>query len=474
LQRIKLDTIMQTLVIVAYLALITFLPSLHLGDQKLISYHDSQRMLELILIAAILICCALNELSWAQVIHVNHKVRIGIYLIFALASLSTLLSHTPRHAVIEISIFGGLSYLALLVVSLYQENKQVFLTRLCYALLASILLYLISFYVGYITAILSKTPLSWPKPFSGFTNIRSFNQYQLWSLGLIYLPLLNFELKQNLKRGLLVALSFWWILLFYSASRGVLLAWLFAILITWFVYQKSAWSFLRLQFIGIATGFLGYHILFNIIPATAKSSLVTGSILRQTTSDRTDLWGNALTLIHDHPLLGVGPMHYPWYNTSLSHPHNSVLQLAAEWGLPATLIILAIAGYTGYCWLMKFNANKLKDESKSNCNLVIILFFTIAANAAYSLVDGVIVMPISQVLMATIIGLMIAVYTGENKANTSQKSIASKTKSAIAVTLLIAIVWSTLPEIREALSGSEKRFSMGYTAAGPRIWWEVK
>lgn len=468
--------ILKNLIFLTYLGLVIFLPSLHFGNQDIIIYHDSQRLVELILISLILVYSATTALGWSQVIHVNHKIAVGVYLILGFASISAFLAISPRHSVIEISIFGGLCYLALLIVTIYEQNKHVFVKRLCYAIWVSILLYLVSFYAGYITAVISKTALNWPKPFSGFTNIRSFNQYQLWSLGLIYLPLLAFDIKPNIRLGVTVALSLWWVLLFYSASRGVLLAWLFGMVLTGLIYRKLAWEFLRLQITSIFTGFLGYYILFKIIPASLKLSLVTGSVLRQSTNDRIELWDRALMLAYDHPLFGIGPMNFPWYNASLSHPHNSVLQLATEWGLPATFILLSIAGYAGYCWLKQFNAYKLKKESRFNSNLAIVLFFTITANAAYSMVDGVIVMPISQVLMATIIGLMIAVYTSENKVIRAQKTITNKTKfqPMIATILLIAIIWSTLPEIRQGLSGSEKRFSIGYIAAGPRIWWEIK
>ena len=78
---------------------------------------------------------------------------------------------------------------------------------------------MLSFYTGYITAIAYSVPLNWPFPFTGFTNVRSFNQYQLWGLALLCLPLLNSHIK-NYKRVLMqIALIGWWILLFYSASR---------------------------------------------------------------------------------------------------------------------------------------------------------------------------------------------------------------------------------------------------------------
>lgn len=470
----KISFALKSLVILAYIGLIVLLPSLHSSNQNIITYHDSHRLLELTLILLTLAYSAIAGQCWTKVVAVDNKISIGISLILALACVSALLAHSPRQAVLEISMFVGLSYLALSIALQYLEKSDLFVKRLCYTLWLGALLYLVSFYVGYVTAILSKTALSWPKPFSGFTNIRSFNQYQLWGLGLIYLPLLTFDIKRATRLGLSIALCLWWVLLFYSASRGVLIAWFFGMLTTWLVYKKLAWPFLRMQITSLITGFLGYEFLFKIIPNSLALNLATSSVLRQTTSDRTDLWARALSLAYEHPIFGIGPMNYPWYNASLSHPHNSVIQLACEWGLPATLIMLLITGYAVYCWLKQIGANKIKNESNFNCNLVIVLLFSICTNFAYSMVDGVIVMPISQVLMATIIGLTIAVYASLSKTTPPLIATRTKTEPVLATILIVALVWSTLPEIKQALSGNQKRFSTGYVAAGPRIWWEIK
>jgi putative inorganic carbon (hco3(-)) transporter len=295
-------------------------------------------------------------------------------------------------------------------------------------------------------------------------------------LGLITLPLLAFDFKSaDTRRWLHVALIFWWVILFYSTSRGALLAWGLGLLCTALIYRKLAWPFIRLQLIYAAAGFFSYSILFKYIPnlirPSLESSLVTGTIMRNTTSDRVELWNLSLSLIQDHPIFGIGAMHFAWHNPTVAHPHNSVLQLMAEWGLPAALIVVTIAGYGIYCWLKKVNINSLYTQTKLDSNLGIILFFTLITNAAYSLVDGVIVMPISQVMMFTIIGLMMGYYANGRLTETKQTN---KIRPVFAGILLIALVWSTLPEILQSVAGSEKHFSIGYTAVGPRLWLEVK
>ena len=475
---IRPSLILQTFVLLAYIALVTFLPSVQFMPKSIVWFSDGQRLLELTLLSLVLLDAMLIGFSKSNLMPINKKLRGAFFLLLALVSISTYLAQSPRRALIETSVFIGLSYLALFVVRLYNANKEAFIKALTYSLWASIALYMVSFYAGYITTCVLKIPLLWPLPFTGFSNIRSFNQYQLWSLGLIGLPLLAFELKINTRRWLHLALACWWVLLFYSASRGVLIAWLAGLLMTAIVYKKLAWPFLCLQLTNMAAGFCGYYLLFKVIPILLQSTLVTMPVIRTTINDRIELWNQAIILIKNFPLFGVGPMHYAWYNTTNAHPHNSVLQLAAEWGLPATLIVLSITGYGLYSWLKRFNAKSLPSNSKLDNHLAIVLFFTFIANAAYSLVDGVIVTSISQVMMFTTIGLMIGQYTYGHLAVIKNKPMFFKGRATFrpifAGLVLVAMIWSTLPEVAQGLSGNEKGFSMGYLAAGPRFWHEIK
>lgn len=492
MHKITLSKISQLMVFAAYVALITLSPSLKLITY--IEFHDCQRILQLLLLCIVLIDGVLIGFKLDYMPHINNKVRLGIIAIIVLALISSYMSLAPRYAYIETSIFAALCYLALFVARSLHENKDNFIKYLTYALWASVVLYMVSFYVGYTTAIALKKTLQWPAPFFGFSNIRLFQQYQLWALGLICLPLLAFELKQKIRIWLYFGLACWWVLLFYAASRGVTLGWLLAMMVTTIVYKKIAVPLLRIQLISAAGGLAGYLVLFKAIPywiassvvsgaTNAGSAIITSTIFRDTTYDRLDLWKVAYVMIKNFPFFGVGPMNFYFYNSFGTHPHNSVLQIAAEWGLPATFIILAILGYSFNCWYKKFNATKLQTASKLDSNLSIILFFTIIANGAYSLVEGVIVMPISQVLMFTMIGLMIGQYTDGDWLVTSEQQIKRKFKFRpnFAGIVLVAMVLSTMPELVRGLTSyqryyqpGERAFSMSPGTINPRIWMQQR
>jgi len=479
--------ILKFLVFSLFIGLIGISPSLKIIPQKLtaMSLHDSQRLVELLLISLVLLESVASRASTSS-FAINNATRYAFYTLTALAIISSYLAISPRHALIEISLFAGLFYLALLIARLYHENSAQLIKRLTYVFWGGILLSMIAFYVGYFTAIIFKAPVVWPAPITGFNNIRFFNQYQLWTLGLITLPLLTLDFNNtrahwrhlDLQRGLRWALHLglvaWWVLLFHSASRGVLLSWGIGILITAFIYRKLAWPFIRLQLAHITIGFLSYQILFELVPLLRGFAVVTGTVVRDTTRDRIELWSQSLHFIQDHPVFGIGPMQFAWYSPISAHPHNSVLQLMTELGLPAALLLLTITCYGLRCWLKKFNIASLQSKTNQDRSLAIVLLFTVVTNAAYSLVDGVIVMPISQVMMFTLIGLMIGYYIDGKATEINVSKRKSLCKPLFAGIVLITLVWSTLPEILQNAAGNEKRFSMGYTALGPRIWLEFK
>ncbi|MCK9608743.1 MAG: O-antigen ligase family protein [Methylomonas sp.] len=238
-------------------------------------------------------------------------------------------------------------------------------------------------------------------------------------------------------------------------------------------YRRLARPFLLLQLKCFGCGFLAYQLLFIWLPKlNAGGGSVTETVLRAQTHDRIYLWTHAWHMIESHPLLGVGPMHYAWYpNNMAAHPHNSLVQLACEWGLPATGLILFFLGYGLFQWLKRFNANTLKAAPESEQVLAVVLFFTVVASGFYSLVDGVIVMPLSQVMMAVVLGLMLGFYQ-QNVVPSPRRPLSDLIHRLFAGVVLVVLVWSVLPELLPRILGDYDMIPTGYQVVGPRFWQE--
>lgn len=477
---IRVSAFTSAFVITAFLILIILSPSVRIIDY--IYFHDYQRVIQLILLSLILFD---GMLSQQNLVPINKKIHMALFIVMFLALISAWRAIETRFSIIEITVFTALCYLALFVHRLYTRDKEIFVKKLSYAIIAGVVLNLFAFYIGYLSAMISGRGLTWPEPLVGFSSVRIFNQYQLLTLAITCLPILAFGLKNNVRTWLYIVLGTWYGLLFYAASRGAILSWGLAMAVTAVVYKKQAWPFLRIQLIAAISGLLNYIVFFKLIPMwimPTSAIMNISTIFRDTITDRLNLWKMAYVMVKNFPIFGVGPMHFYFYNSFGTHPHNSVLQIAAEWGLPATIIILTIITYAARCWFKQFGPIQLPNNNNLNQQLAIILFFTMTMNGAYSLVDGVIVMPISQVLIFTMIGLMIGQYTeGSGFVNNQEPQKKFYSRRILAGVTLLLLVFSTMPELvrglaseSRALQPGEMAFSMAPNTTNPRIWMQQR
>jgi len=132
------------------------------------------------------------------------------------------------------------------------------------------------------------------------------------------------------------------------------------------------------------------------------------------TSNRRELWLSALGMVRDFPILGVGPMHFSFINFEwAAHPHNAVLQWAAEYGLAAATITISLVAYLlGSCVRWTKSARDADDWL-----LNIGLLAALITGLLDSLVSGNTLMPVSQMTLFVLIGWVV----GRNAARPSVK-----------------------------------------------------
>lgn len=114
-----------------------------------------------------------------------------------------------------------------------------------------------------------------------------------------------------------------------------------------------------------AGGLASRYLLPRIDTISTRSALERLSENTLSGDTRLDLWRDALAIIGDHPLIGNGVGNFPWRmveaaaaapvgaNThpGAEHAHNIVLQLAADFGIPAMLLVAAVLiQWTGRAW----------------------------------------------------------------------------------------------------------------------------
>lgn len=96
---------------------------------------------------------------------------------------------------------------------------------------------------------------------------------------------------------------------------------------------------------------LGIYLLFYVLLPLALGLQpfgflfsVVGRTIENPDSSRWPLWVRAWEIVMAHPWLEAGPLHFAHFGRDLqigAHPHNWVLQIACEWGIPALLCLMS-------------------------------------------------------------------------------------------------------------------------------------
>jgi len=349
----------------------------------------------------------------------NTRIQFVYLLILFLGLLSSLISSSPKHALIEVLTYLGLSIIAFNIAPAWE--KKIFCTFSILSLILCLVIIEAIFLSNYLAYITLGNNFSIHEFFPTFANVRFFNQHQIWTM-----PFISFILIQKhtlLKRyntGLWIMSGIWWLMFFSTGSRGVIVSELITIMIIAYLFKSQIKELAIVTMKLVVFGLISYQLLFYLLPdiINYNSALLTSPLeIRTNTDNRMYLWNKAFQFIIKNPLLGIGPMHYAWseiQNTgilnNISHPHNSLLQWGAEWGLFSLSLIFMLYIRVLIKWFNKFNIKTLPHLDKNHSNLVITVTISIISASVYSLFSGVIVMPSSQLTALLPISLMISLY----------------------------------------------------------------
>ena len=435
-----------------------------------ITPYDSRRVLESILLV-IFPFLALFFKGYRDIY--QHGLRllpqyayilIGLFFIFGI--LSAQQSFYPLQGLLIISQYWLLMFFSLFIAGLTQVYPQAF--RWLFAILFfSCLIYVGVTLYNYIN-ILSMLPKLKGHPhinailqqlqimiiYPGFTNPRFFNQVITWVLPLLVLPLLSKKIPLTIKIICLFLCGYWWFLAIASGSRSLILEWIFILILLPIFFRKKSTAFFFSHMTALFLGVIIYIlILMPLNNATIKNhdiflGIEPPRVLKMditSTEDREVLWDIAHQNIIQHPILGTGPGTYPisaYKNgSSFGHPHNAILQLASSWGIPAILVFLLLCLMGLFYWFKQCLSLQKKDLN-TPLNIPLLLSASLISGGAHALISGIIVMPLSQLLMVVIIGLALGTYaTGRTKTHSPQKKLSHYILTPI--TLIACLTIST-------------------------------
>jgi|LWDU01.1.fsa_nt_gi O-antigen ligase len=312
---------------------------------------------------------------------------------------------------------------------------------------------------------------------SDFTHPRFFGQFQSWVIPLLTLPFLwskkRFS-KPIFSLLFILPAACWITLLIFSGSRGPWLGLVAAIIITGVLLKKKALPWIISIVIAILGGSLIYWLLFSI--QFEGPGIATHTAERLTSlNSRSELWNAAWVMSRDYPLLGVGPQHFSYHLDKIltfrvGHPHMSVLKWAAEYGWISTLLLLSLIVWAFSSWIKKTKQSKLDD---CDLNFRVALTASIITAASHSLVSGVMIMPLSQLMLVVIIGWIVGIHFSNHPI---EKIPWLSVKSIGSLTLILWIGWnfaqSIGPEVHYIINGPHSEITVFNPSEvlQPRFW----
>jgi O-antigen ligase len=331
------------------------------------------------------------------------RTVIAFILLFLFGSVITLKSPSIKWSIIELFLFTSL------VIAITTTNyKNHYFTIRFLALLLSLIqtLYITRSFLNYSFIVINQDKIDVWNIIDGFSNIRFYAQFLSWTLPFILAYTLT-NTKERYRNLLLIIVVASWTFVLMSGTRAFILG-IFSSIIAvalvtpglWVKYTKSV------VFTGLF-GLLGYFLLIHLLPVLL--GLDNSAALNITTdrnftssSGRIKIWQDTLNIIISHPLIGIGPMMTAMEGVldKVAHPHNFPLQLAAEWGIPFAVTVLLLLVYASLQW-----RNTINQAPKYRESLALPVTAATSSAMSASLVDGIIVMPVSLLYMAIIIGI---------------------------------------------------------------------
>lgn len=380
-------------------------------------YHDTQRWMELVALAVIAMLAVLRLGRGVLTLPTFESPGAWCLLLAGLLGLiSALLSAEPRQAFFEVGVFFFLLLAAWLIAAEVAQGGEVRLESALAWVVVGSLLYGFKAMVAYLGALLSGVQPDPANLIPGFDTYRFFNHGQSVTLPLLGLYICLQEGSMVRSRGWLaagwMALVVWWMLLLASAGRGTLVAMAVVIVAAGAGRGSRAWPWVRTMAWGALSGGAAYVLLYIAVPhwLGLESFGFFGRIVQRSVdnfgSSRGYLWACAVQMVLQNPWLGAGPLHFAQVCAPLeiaAHPHNWVLQMAAEWGLLALgcmCAVLVIAWRTLHACGTALDENDERGQATLTCWLA-----TGCAIVLDGLVSGLVVMPVSQLWIAVYVGL---------------------------------------------------------------------
>jgi len=445
-----------------------------------LTWHDGQRLAELVLVGVIVLAIATSRTGhgvatvWANL---SRWIRMALFAAFVLGLVSALQSQLPRWAMLEWGLLLLLLIVALGVAAGRRAGGAHIDRWIIVILYATAVAYVAKMAVVYVAMLTVGATygigFNVRELYTGFSNIRFFGQVQTMVLPFLMLPVLWWARSWPQRIGFGVVPVLWWMLAVASGSRGTWVALAIGVFVVLLFGGQTGRRWIKWQITGLVCGLLCYAVFVLLVPLFLEKPATflhrAGDII--SLSLRDVIWTVAINFARENPFLGVGPMHFAYYaNAVAAHPHNAVLQFMAEWGIPVALLFTAVFAAGGLAFAGRVRRVVTGPDTQMGM-IAVALLASLTGAAAQAMVDGVLVMPVSQILLALIIGWALGLCLADNPLSV-QCGTLERTAGAVLIVLAVASVgYGVYPEIAH-LEQREEAYLATHSGAPlfPRFW----
>jgi O-antigen ligase len=430
---------MLEIVVAGLMLYLIVVPLLPVGS---LAQHNWARQLQLPLMLIAVVTLAMRDRACSTL----GMPRWPSLLLLPLGVLACLVADMPAIAFRELVLVVGLACLAICVA---QGAGRV---RVAAAVIVAWTLYGAVYLLMLCLILLGGQPLDgWLLVYGlGFDSPRFLNHAQSAAIPLLLGALDTQGLGRRLRGLAWFALASSFMLLAVTLGRATIVALTVSCLLATVLFgtagrrylQRALWS----AVVGIALYVLFFHVL-SWVAGLPVGTRLAGTLDAASAHARFYLWQLALGFIADFPWLGIGPMHYSHhFNGEAAHPHNVYLQVAAEYGLPFALLLLAWA-----LWALTVSARRLRRLTPESGvdPLAVGAFSACVAAMIDGFFSGNFVMPVSQMWIVLAVGMLMAlVPRAEPAAAATRRSWLAW--RALLLLILGAMLWLTAVSIRES------------------------
>ena len=375
--------------------------------------YDNSRVLELVMLAIMATSMLLPRIAFATVhewLSLGRTTQWLIAIFLAGGVLSAAASGAPQVGALQMGLMTQLVLLFLLTGvatrGAGRDGEIVF----ALAITAGAGLLVLKFWVTFVQMYVAGKVFSWVSPFLDFANVRFFGQYQAYALLLITLPIKPLGLTRSWRAIVYLIAANFWALQWMVGSRAVWAGFLAAAIVIAVFMRTGRVRWLVEQGLLAVAGGAIYIVFSTFLLSTPNATPipVINSIVQrgeESSSVRITLAKAAIRLIAEHPLTGVGPGQFGLHfsATNAAHPHNTPLQLMAEYGLIAGVAGVALGVVLGVFAVRQLRSRTSQEADAMTATLVAALIMGLVD----SIFSGNLVMPHSQILLCVTAGWLV-------------------------------------------------------------------